>query len=167
MILDQNILTGALGVLLLVVVVDVFCLRMKIRKMLRGEKACNVCDSIGTLDVDVKNLEKFKSEMEAYLKNVERRLRRATQSAETVRFDAFRGATGSGVAGSLTTGGGQSFATAFLNEDGNGAVLSSLYTRDRVSIFSKPISKFAADHVALSEEEEEAVSLAKAKLNVR
>ncbi len=162
MILDQNILIGALAVLILVMVVDVFCLRLKIRKMLRGEKACNVCESIGTLDVDVKNLEKFKAEIEAYMKNVEKRLRRATQAAETVRFDAFRG---DGLGG--TTGGGQSFATAFLNEDGNGAVLSSLYTRDRVSVFSKPIAKFDADQVSLTEEERRAVSLAKAKLASR
>ncbi|HEU0081219.1 MAG TPA: DUF4446 family protein [Candidatus Paceibacterota bacterium] len=162
MILDQNILIGALAVVTLALVADVFFLRRKLRRMLRGEKACDVCESIATLDADVKGLEKFQSDMEEYLKTVEKRLRRATQCAETVRFDAFGGTNGTGA-----TGGGQSFATAFVNEDGTGAVLSSLYTRERVSVFSKPVVKFGPAEVSLSEEEKRAVSLAKAKLSSR
>jgi hypothetical protein len=154
MILDSNILIGALAIISLVLVADVFFLRLKVRKMLRGN-ACNVCDSIGEADKDIKELEKFRGEMEKYLLTVEKRLRRSTQAVETVRFNAFRGAG---------EGGSQSFATAFVNEEGDGSVISSLYSRDRVSIFSKQIKKFDSD-IELSEEERRAVSSAKAKLS--
>ncbi|MBX4209401.1 DUF4446 family protein [Candidatus Parcubacteria bacterium] len=158
MILDSTILIGVLAIVVLVLTVDIYCLRRKIKKMLRNEKACDICESIATLDADVKKLEGFRNEMESYLKNVEMRLRRSSQATETVRFDAFRG---------QGAGGGQSFATAFLNQDGDGCVLSSLYSRDRVSVFSKPIAKFESGQVSLSEEEHRAVSLAKAKLAAR
>jgi hypothetical protein len=154
MILDQNIMIGILAVITLALVADIFHLRFTLRKMFRNKKCGDVSDAIIDISKDVGDLEHFRKEMEAYLLDVEKRLRRSTQVAETVRFNAFRG---DGV------GGNQSFATAFLNEDGNGTILSSLYSRDRVSVFSKPISKFDSD-IELSEEERRAVSLAKSKL---
>lgn len=156
MILDSNILIGALTVLVLILVVDVFTLRRKIRKILRGGKNENLGDVLNSLSTDINSLQKFQQEMEKYLVNVEKRVRRSTQVAETVRFNAFKG---DGI------GGYQSFATAFLNEDGDGAVISSLYSRDRVSVFSKPIIKFRSE-IELSEEEKEVVSLAKNKLGI-
>jgi hypothetical protein len=161
MILDSNILIGILAVCVLALTADQFHLRWTLRKMFRNKKCGDVSDAIIGISTDVKDLEKFRGEMELYLKNIENRLRRSTQASETVRFNAFRG---DGLGG--TTGGNQSFATAFLNEDGNGAVLSSLYTRERVSVFSKPIAKFDSE-TPLSEEERRAVSLAKAKLGAR
>lgn len=157
MILDSNILIGALAVLVLVLVADVFCLRRKVRKLLRGGKGENIGDVLKSLDLEVKDVQKFKSEMEKYLVNLEKRVRRSTQAAETVRFNAFRDA---GI------GGYQSFATALLNEEGDGTVLSSLYSRDRVSVFSKPVKKYSSE-IELSEEERKVISLAKEKLAQR
>lgn len=154
MILDLHILIGVLALLLLLVTADLFFLRLKIKKLLRGDVNENIGESITSINTDIKNLEGFRTEMEAYLVGIEKRMRRSCQAAETIRFNAFRG---DGI------GGNQSFATAFLNEDGDGSILSSLYSRDRVSIFAKPISKFASE-IELSEEERRAVSLAKSKL---
>lgn len=154
MILDLNILIGVLAFLLLLVVTDLFFLRMKIKKLLRGEKNENIGESISSINTDIKSLEEFRSEMEKYLLGIEKRMRRSCQATETIRFNAFRG---DGI------GGNQSFATAFLNEDGDGSILSSLYSRDRVSIFAKPIVKFDSE-IELSEEERRAVALAKTKL---
>ncbi|MEN9622255.1 MAG: hypothetical protein RLZZ67_689 [Candidatus Parcubacteria bacterium] len=155
MILDLNILIGVLAFLLLLVVTDLFFLRLKIKKLLRGEKNENLGESIASISTDIKNLEEFRGDMEKYLIGIEKRMRRSCQATETIRFNAFRG---DGV------GGNQSFATAFLNEDGDGSILSSLYSRDRVSIFAKPIVKFNSE-IELSEEERRAVSLAKSKLS--
>ena len=49
-------------------------------------------------------------------------------------------------------GGNQSFAVAVINEDGDGVVLSSLYSRERMSVFAKPIIKGQSD-IELSTEE--------------
>lgn len=154
MILDSNILIGALAILVLILVADVFCLRWKVRKMLRGKNNENLGDSLKVIDKELKEMAAFKAEMEKYLINVEKRIRRSTQATETVRFNAFRGDS---------TGGYQSFATALLNEDGDGTVISSLYSRDRMSVFSKPVAKYTSE-IELSEEEKEVVSRAKNKL---
>lgn len=153
MILDSNILIGVLCIVCLALVADIFHLRRSLRKLFR-EGNHDLGSALKSLNGDIDELEKFQGEMEKYLTSLEKRVRRSTQAAEMVRFNAFKG---DGV------GGNQSFATAFLNEDGDGAVISSLYSRERVSIFSKPIVKFVSE-IELSEEERQAVSKAKAKL---
>ena len=155
MILDSNILFGILALLVLVLTIDTASLRWKIKKMLRNDKNVNFGESVISIDRDIKDLGKFRKEMESYLVNLEKRVRRSAQVAETVRFNAYRDA---GV------GGNQSFATAIVNENGDGVVFSSLYSRERVSIFSKQLSKFNSD-IELSAEERRAVSGAKAKLS--
>ena len=80
-----------------------------------------------------KRLKKFEQECVTYFNTVEHRLNRSIQAIETERFNPFKG---EGV------GGSQSFATVLISEKGDGVVISSLYSRDRISIFSKPIAKF-------------------------
>ncbi|MDO8579768.1 MAG: DUF4446 family protein [bacterium] len=155
MILDSNILLGILALLVLVLTIDTVSLRWKIKKMLRNDKNVNIGESVISIDKDIKDFGKFRKEMESYLVNLEKRVRRSAQVSETVRFNAYRDA---GV------GGNQSFATAIVNENGDGLIFSSLYSRERVSIFSKQLTKFNSD-IELSAEERRAVSGAKAKLS--
>lgn len=157
MILDSNILLGVLAVCVLAVVADIFHLRHKLKKILRTKNCNDIGEVLITASKDIKDLQKFKIDMESYLKNVEHRLRRSTQASETVRFNAFKDSA---------VGGNQSFATAFINENGDGAIISSLYSRDRVSVFAKSLTAFKSEY-DLSEEEKKALSLAKAKLNAR
>ena len=92
--------------------------------------------------------------MEAYLTTVEKRLRKSVQSINTVRFNPFKG-TGSGS--------NQSFSTAFLNEEKDGVVISSLYSREHISIYSKPI-KGGNSEYEMSDEEKESLENAKGML---
>jgi hypothetical protein len=85
---------------------------------------------------------------------VEKRLKKSVQAVHTVRFNPFKG-TGEG--------GNQSFATAFLTEDGDGVIISSLYSREHVSVFGKPVKKLVSEHT-LSDEEKEALDTAVTKL---
>jgi hypothetical protein len=71
-----------------------------------------------------------------------------------VRFNPFKG-TGSG--------GNQSFSAAFVNERGDGLVLTSMYARDRISMFAKPLKAFASEF-ELSEEEKESIEKSKQTL---
>ncbi|MGH7249434.1 MAG: DUF4446 family protein, partial [Minisyncoccia bacterium] len=54
----------------------------------------------------------------------------------------------------------QSFAIGMMNEDGDGLVLSSLYSRERMSIFAKPIKRGKSEY-ELTAEEKEALNKAK------
>src|SRR5574343_117881 len=135
----------------LIQLVYLFYLNRKIDKFLIGSSSVDLDDSIKSINESIKNSEKFRDDMEVYLTSVEKRLRKSIQAIHTIRFNPFKG-TGSG--------GNQSFATAFLNEDGNGVVVSSIYSREHTSVFSKPV-KGNKSEFELSTEEKEALSEAK------
>jgi len=131
-------------------------IRTEIRfaRILRGKDAKSLEDSIKNLGDEINDLKEFESEIEKYCTLVEKRLGRSIQSVETVRFNPFKGNGG---------GGNQSFAISFVNEKGDGLVLSSLHHRGGVSVFSKPLAGFKSQH-ELTEEEQASLDGAKAKL---
>jgi hypothetical protein len=111
-------------------------------------------ESVSVLSRDLKEMKKFRTELESYLKLVETRLAGSVQGVGIVRFNPFSG-DGSG--------GNQSFAAAFLDEAGNGVVFSSLYARDRVGLYAKPLAKGVSTH-ELTGEEKEAITKAQASV---
>ena len=129
-------------------------MHFKMKKFLIDVDSKNIADSLTNIAGGMKDLQAFRKDMEEYLTSVEKRLKKSVQSVHTVRFNPFLGTGG---------GGNQSFATAFLNEAGDGVVMSSLYSREHVSVYSKPVKKFGSDH-ELSTEEKEAVEKARAGL---
>ena len=136
-----------LCVVTIILLVLVIILYMKLRRFLVGIDSKHIGDSLTFVSNNLKDLQEFKMELEKYLTTVEKRLKKSVQTVNTVRFNPFKGTGG---------GGNQSFATSFLNEEGDGVVISSLYSRDHVSVFSKPIKKHASEYER-SEEEIEAV----------
>lgn len=139
---------------IVVLAVLVIRLEYKMKKFLISKSSTNIDDSLVDLHARTKELESFRNELETYLKTVEIRLRRSIQGVATIRFNPFKG-TGSG--------GNQSFSTTFLNEEGDGVVISSMYAREHVSIFSKPIKKHTSEF-ELSEEEKN--TLLEARKNI-
>ncbi len=137
-----------------VLLVWIVRLDSRLKKVLLGKDAKTLEDSFVHLKKEIDLLNTFQKESENYFLLVENRLKRSLQGIETVRFNAFKG---DGL------GGNQSFATAFLNEQGDGVVLSSLYTRERTSIFAKSIKNFTSA-IELSEEEQEAITKSKEQL---
>ncbi len=152
--IDTNIMIYAL--LGLVAILSIWMIRIEVRlsKMLRGKNAKSLEDTIKTFGEEIKDLEKFRDDSIEYLKLIELRLKRSSQAVETIRFNPFKG-TGSG--------GNQSFATAILNEKGDGVIITSLYSRDRVSVFSKPIKKFSSEF-ELTDEEKQVLENSRANL---
>jgi uncharacterized membrane protein YukC len=143
----SNVGLVVLFIAVCVLIVYVLHLNKKLKNFLIGTSAKNLDDSIDNLNTSVKDLETFKLELEQYLKTVEKRLKKSVQSVNTVRFNPFKG-TGSG--------GNQSFATAFLDENNDGVVISSIYSREHTSVFSKPVRNGVSEY-ELSEEEKQAI----------
>ena len=77
--------------------------------------------------------------------NAIRRTGSAISHVGLVRFDAFE-----------DTGGGQSFALALIDDDGDGVILTSLHSRQTTRVFVKDIRGGVAD-APLSGEEERAL----------
>ncbi len=140
-IFQVYVLTG----LTVVLIGWIIRLEIKIKSLLIGKDSKSLEDSIVSAKVNLEKLNGFQKEVISHFSNVEKRLNRSVQAVETLRFNPFKG-TGDG--------GNQSFSTALLSQNGDGVIISSLYSRDRISIFSKPIEKFQTNF-ELTEEESE------------
>lgn len=147
----SNITLIVLILLILALAGYVVYLHNKLKKFLIGSSSNNLDDSITSIKNSLGELEKSRTEIENYLTTVEKRLKKSVQAVHTVRFNPFKG-TGSGS--------NQSFATVFLNEDNDGVVISSLYSREHVSVYSKPVKKGSSEY-EFSEEEKNALEEAK------
>lgn len=150
----QSYIFYALITIITLLIIWVIRLEYLLKKMLHG-KSETLDDSIVAIKKDLAYLRKYKEVSEHYIEKMDERLRKSITGVKTVRFNPFKG-TGSG--------GNQSFATAFLSENGDGVVLSSLYSREHVSIFSKPLHKFGSEY-ELSTEEKNVLADAKSTLS--
>ncbi len=153
MILSNFIIIGIFTAVILTLSIWLFIIDRRIKKLLSGKNAESLEGVISALGEDIRALKHSEEEVGAYLKTSEERLRKSIQNIETIRFNAFKG---------NGEGGNQSFAIALLSENGDGAVISSLYARDRVSVFAKPVKDFDSEF-EMSEEEREAVARATKK----
>ena len=134
-----------LGAALIVLVVWIIVLERRIGRLLSGKNGTSLEDAINANHSAIEELSQFRKAVEAEMNNIDARIKKKIHGAKTLRFNPFAG-TGSG--------GNQSFATALLNEEGDGVVISSLYSREKVSVFAKPI-KARTSEFELTEEERE------------
>lgn len=144
----------AISVIALLLVAWVIRLEVKLRRFTLGKDGTSLEGSVVLLKKQYDETLRFRADIEKYLRSVEERLRRSIQGTETIRFNPFQG-DGSG--------GNQSFATALMNEAGDGVVFSSIYARDRMCVFAKPVKNFGSEH-ELSTEENEALKKARVSL---
>ena len=140
---------GAASTLILVGWTTVIELRL--RKFLRGRTARSLEDTIIELVRDGDTIAQGIKKVETALDGVNTRLTKALRGSHVVRFNAFP-----------DSGGNQSFAAALLNEEGDGVVFSSLYSRERTSVYAKPVKNLTSSY-ELSREEEEAITRAHEK----
>ena len=141
----MRIATILLAVVVALLVVWFVLLERRIGRLTRGSDAHSLEDTINKNQTDLEDFFSFKKEMLGEIATLDRRMRKKIHGVKTLRFNPFHG-TGSG--------GNQSFATALLDEDGSGVVISSLYSREKLSIFAKPI-KNRKSEFELTEEEAE------------
>lgn len=115
----------------------------RLRKFFTGKKAENL--EVLMLDIlkQVENLKETQIEINKHLVTVDKRLDNSIRRIETVRFNPF-----------MDAGSNQSFAISFLNDKGDGVIISSLYARDRMSIFAKPITDGKSEFELTAEEKE-------------
>jgi septal ring factor EnvC (AmiA/AmiB activator) len=123
----------------------------RLRRFFLGKKAKDLEDTIIFLENEIINLKKTKEKSEREISEINQKLKKSIRGLETIRFNPFP-----------DQGSNQSFAIGLLNEDGDGVVLSSLYSRERMSIFAKPVKNLKSDY-ELTEEEKSALKKAEIK----
>ena len=140
-------------ILAVVALVLLLSLRRRFVRMALGRTG-SIEESISILLRDTKELQNFRTELEKYLKAAESRLRGSVQGVGVVRFNAFA---------SNGAGGNQSFSVALIDEHHSGVVLSTLYSRNHVGVYAKPLEK-GASTFELTAEEQGAIEKAKQSL---
>ena len=140
--------------IILLLIIWIIRLEIKMKKILIGKNTETIDDSLNAIKKKLDILKTFKEETEGKMVNMDKRISKSITGVGLVRFNPFKSAGG----------GNQSFASAFLNESGDGAIISTLYSRDHVSVFGKPIEKNESQF-ELSTEEKEAIEEAKNKIS--
>lgn len=98
----------------------------------------------------MKETDKLLKDFKDKLAKLESDLPNNLKKVGLVRFNPFR-----------QLGGNQSFSLALLDEESNGVVLSALHSRDSTRVYAKPVVGGKEADYTLSDEEKEAVKIAK------
>jgi hypothetical protein len=129
----------------------IFSTEKRLRRFFMGRKAQDLEDTIGYLEDEINKLKIAKESSENEIKILHSKTKKSIRGLETIRFNPFP-----------DQGSNQSFAIGLMNEEGDGVVISSLYSRERMSVFAKPIRGGKSEY-DLTDEEGDA--LAKAKIS--
>lgn len=121
----------------------------RLKKFFLGKKAKDLEDTIIALEQKIAELGGARNRIEEEIALMNGKLRKSVRGLATTRFNPFP-----------DQGSNQSFAIGMLDEEGNGLVMSSLYSRERMSIFAKPVKNGKSEY-GLSAEEKEALEKAK------
>lgn len=114
----------------------------------------NIEETISQIKIDLKNLHTHGENTDKYLENINTRMNDTVRGVGIVRYDAFN-----------DVGGKQSFAITWLSEHGNGVIISSIYSRTRMNVYTRPIKSFKPE-IELSAEESASLEQARANLKI-
>jgi hypothetical protein len=142
-------LVGFFMIIVIALVLVIMKLDKRVTALLQGKNAKSLEDTLLGIINEIKRMNDRQEKTDQILKDLNKRLKTSVTGVGVVRFNPF-----------TNSGGNQSFAIALLNEHGDGVIISTLYGRERTSIFAKPIKKYASEF-ELTKEEVEALEKAK------
>ncbi len=131
------------GIIILILAVWVVSTEKRLKRFFIGKKAKDLEDTIIHLEDEISKLKEAKENAEGDIALINKKLRKSIRGLGTIRFNPFS-----------DQGSNQSFAIGMLNEEGDGVVISSLYSRERMSVFAKPIKNNKSEYDLSSEEKE-------------
>ncbi len=137
------------GIALAMIAIWAIVTERRLKRFFLGKKAKDLEDTIVSLENHIIQLKKSKENIEKEMAVINAKLKKSVRGVETIRFNPFP-----------DQGSNQSFAIGMLNEEGDGVVFSSLYSRDRMSVFAKPVKNHKSEY-ELSAEEKDALNRAK------
>ena len=137
------ILNYILAGIVVILAIWILLLERRLKSFFSGTKSKNLEGVLTDISKQITEVKKTQVQINEHLYTVDTRLDKSIRSIQTKRFNPFEDA-----------GSNQSFALSFLNDDGDGVIISSLYARDRMSIFAKPITKGQSEFELSIEEKE-------------
>jgi hypothetical protein len=131
------------GMVVLIGIIWAIRTEKRLKRFFSGKKGKDLEESIITLEENISKLKSAKENIEKELEEVNKKLKKSIRGLETIRYNPFP-----------DQGSNQSFAVGMVNEDGDGVVFSSLYSRERMSIFAKPIKNGKSEYELTAEEKD-------------
>jgi len=141
--MNTTILIYIISGIVVIILLWIMSIELRFKKFFAGTKAHNLEEMIVLVGKKINQVEDAQEKINNNLAVIDSRLNKSIRKIETIRFNPF-----------VDGGGNQSFAIALMNDESNGVVISSLYARDRMSIFAKPIINGKSDFELSSEEKE-------------
>lgn len=155
--LEQNeIAILILAFFVTVLLIWVIRLHFRFKRLVQGSSKNTIEDSIVNIYKYIEKTNDDSKKNHHDLEILKTKIKNSPRGFGIVNFKAFNG---------VKSGGSNSFAVAFLNDNGSGIVLSTFHARDRVNVFSKEIENFKST-VMLTQEEEQALTKAKQSLSL-
>jgi hypothetical protein len=115
----------------------------RLKKLFSRGKAENIDEVLVAYKAAIEDIYENIDEMKKALENHEGRIRKTVTTPKTVRFNAWNDVSGN-----------QSFATRLTDEEGNGVLISTLYAREKTSIFAKPVQNGTTEQELTDEEKQ-------------
>lgn len=134
-------IAAALLILVLALGLWVRSLSRRLGKLTLGTNGKNLEDAIYQLMEDHTIFGRRVEAVEQTTGRLDGEMKSAVRGIATVRYNAFS-----------DVGGKQSFATALIGEDGSGVIVSSIYTRERMNVYAKPVVDFSSEYELSAEE---------------
>lgn len=131
------------GIAILIGAIWMIITEKRLQRFFLGKKAKDLEDTIISLEKDIVELNKAKNAMQKDITTINAKLKKSICGLETIRFNPFP-----------DQGSNQSFAVGMLNEESDGLVISTLYSRERMSVFAKPIKNGKSEYELTNEEKE-------------
>jgi hypothetical protein len=150
----MNGLELSLGIVAIITVgllITVIFLWKKLAALTLGAKAKNLETIIVENNLMAKEIKKTLIYLNSEIAEIKNDALFNIQNIGVVRFNPFK-----------ETGGSQSFAIALTDKKDSGVVISSLYTRDRINVFAKPIINGESEYT-LTKEEKSAIKKSRIK----
>jgi hypothetical protein len=132
-----------IGITILLGIIWVIVTEKRLKRFFLGKKAKDLEDTIISLENNITELNKTKNTIQKDIAIINTKLKKSIRGLETIRFNPFP-----------DQGSNQSFAIGMLNEENDGLVISSLYSRERMSVFAKPIKNGKSEYELTAEEKE-------------
>lgn len=130
-----------LGIITFSLIIYTYMLSQRLKSLFRGQNGKSLENIIHDTNKKLDQLNTLTSENSKGIIHLSNKLRSRVRNISTIRFKPFEDA-----------GSNQSFAIAIVDDESNGVILSSLYTRERMSVFAKPVKNGKSEFELTNEE---------------
>ncbi len=156
-VFEQNIILFAIAcAIILILTIWIAYIHFRFNRLVQTAHKDNIEKALIEIYSYLEKNHKQNQDISTHLKILDKKIHSTPRGLGLVLFKAFDG---------MKSGGTNSFSLALVNEKGDGAILSTLHSRERVNVYSKEIKGFKA-LVLLTEEEQQALTKAQNSLSL-